>query len=119
MRLVMILAIDRFHPLQRGIEHELGKAGATEAFTLAFNQIVAQRALMESAPDAVAAPSSAPAAIVAVDTVMRATPAVDGAEVRKLRAGTELRPIGERTGLFLEVEDNFGSSGWVSIEDLN
>lgn len=88
----------------------------TEAYILAFNDLVAQRAALQSAPQA-----SAPAAaksVVAVDTVMRATPAADGAEIRSLRAGTELTPTGERQGLFVEATDNYGTKGWVSVEDM-
>ncbi len=90
----------------------------TEAFTIAFNQLVAQRELMDSAPAAAAPAAAAPGAVVAVDTVMHATPAANGAQVRKLRAGTELNPTGKREGLFVEATDNFGSTGWVSVEDL-
>lgn len=90
----------------------------TEAFTLAFNQVVAQRALMESAPAAATPAAAAPGAVVAVDTIMRAAPAANGTQVRKLRAGTALTPTGKRDGLFIEVADNFGSTGWVSVEDL-
>ncbi|ABC64858.1 SH3 domain-containing protein [Erythrobacter litoralis] len=89
----------------------------TEAFILAFNQLVEQRALLDSVPDAAPATQEA-AAIVAIDTAMRAGPAADQAEVRTLRAGTELTPTGERDGLFIEVTDNYGTKGWVSVEDL-
>lgn len=92
----------------------------TEAFILAFNQLVAQRAALETTPAAGAgatAPASA-AAVVAVDTAMRATPDASAAEVRTLRAGTELTPTGKRQGLFIEVTDNYGTTGWVSVEDM-
>ncbi|MCP5395547.1 MAG: SH3 domain-containing protein [Sphingomonadaceae bacterium] len=91
-----------------------------EAFVIAFNQVVAQRAAMEAAPAAgLAQPAATSAgATVAVDTVMRASAASDGAEVRALRAGTALNPTGNRAGLFIEVTDNFGTKGWVSVEDL-
>jgi hypothetical protein len=88
----------------------------TEAFVIAFNQIVAQRELMAAAPEA--AGGAEPGALVAVDTVMRAAASKDAAEVRALRAGTELEPTGKREGLFIEVKDNFGTLGWVSVEDL-
>lgn len=89
----------------------------TEAFVIAFNQIVGQKDMLSSAPEAVSAPS-APGAIVAVDAVMRGGPSLEAAEVRSLRAGTELSPTGNREGLFIEVTDNFGTKGWVSVEDL-
>ncbi len=87
----------------------------TEAFVLAFNNLVAQRAALEMAPASAAAE---PAAQVAVDTVMHASPATDSAELRKLRAGTELTPTGKREGLFIEASDSYGTTGWVSVEDL-
>lgn len=88
----------------------------TEAFVIAFNQLVAQREVMSAAPEAVGARK--PGAVVAVDTVMRAAAAADASAVRSLRAGTELEPTGKREGLFIEVKDNFGTTGWVSVEDL-
>ncbi len=93
----------------------------TEAFVLAFNQLVAQRAALDTAPQAAGAPAPAAAvadATVAVDTVMRALPSAGAAEVRDLRAGTTLKPSGQRDGLFIEVADSFGTRGWVSVEDL-
>ncbi len=56
--------------------------------------------------------------MVAVDTVMRTAAAANASAVRSLRAGTELEPTGKREGLFIEVKDNFGTTGWVSVEDL-
>ena len=88
----------------------------TEAFVIAFNQLIAQRTVLESAPAASGGTSAA--AVVAVDTVMRSSPAATGAEVRSLRAGTELSPTGKREGLFIEVADNYGTKGWVSVEDM-
>lgn len=88
----------------------------TEAFVIAFNQLIAQRTVLESAPAASGGASAA--AVVAVDTVMRSSPAATGAEVRSLRAGTELSPTGKREGLFIEVADNYGTKGWVSVEDM-
>lgn len=92
----------------------------TEAFIIAFNQLVAQRSALETTPAAGAgatAPASA-GATVAVDTMMRSGPSADAAETRTLRAGTELTPTGQREGLFIEVTDNYGTKGWVSVEDL-
>jgi hypothetical protein len=70
---------------------------------------------MAGAPEVAGA---APGAVVAADTVMRAAASKDAAEVRALRTGTELEPTGNREGLFVEVKDNFGTLGWVSVEDL-
>ncbi|NBC88419.1 MAG: SH3 domain-containing protein [Alphaproteobacteria bacterium] len=92
----------------------------TEAFVLAFNQIVGQRDLMAAAPD-IAAPAPAeetPDTLVAVDAVMRDAPAPDAGVVRALRAGTELDLTGEREGLYVEATDNYGTRGWVSVENL-
>lgn len=92
-----------------------------EAFVIAFNQVVAQGETIQSVPKmqpAVAQAPQEPAAMTAVDTVMRSAPDVASAEVRALRSGTELKPTGGREGLFIEVEDNYGTKGWVSVEDL-
>ena len=91
----------------------------TEAFIIAFNQLVAQRAALTSAPQAGASAGAASApAVTAVATVMRAGPGAGTDEVRSLRAGTELTPTGERSGLWIEATDNFGTKGWVSVEDM-
>jgi hypothetical protein len=89
----------------------------TEAFVVAFNALVAQRQLMEGAAEPAAAPAAG-GAVVAVDTVMRAAASGEAASVRALRAGTTLTPTGNRDGLFVEVKDSFGTTGWVSVEDL-
>jgi hypothetical protein len=92
----------------------------TEAFIKAFNAVVAQGGALQAGMMQVAAsaPAAAPGATVAVDTSMRATPAMDGAVVRTLRAGTSLKPTGKREGKFVELADSFGTSGWVNVEDL-
>ena len=91
-----------------------------EAFAIAFNAIVAQRetiaATPRTAPVAAAAPQTA---TVAAATVMKAAPSAEGQAVRSLMVGTTLTPTGRREGLFIEVEDNFGTTGWVSVEPLN
>jgi len=91
----------------------------TEAYIIGFNQLVAQRSALEAAPQAGAPAASAePAAIAAVETTVRAGPSGTAAEVRSLRAGTGLKPPGNRDGLWIEAEDNFGTRGWVSLVDL-
>lgn len=90
----------------------------TEAYIQAFNEIIGQHASLANAPAGVAAGPAKPAAVVAVDTVMRSEAAATASSVRSLRKGTELTPTGKREGLFLEVKDSFGTSGWVSVEDL-
>ena len=90
----------------------------TEAFIIAFNQLVAQRAALRAAPAPVAAVAAEPASVTAIDTVMRGAASGEATEVRSLRAGTELNPTGKRDGLWIEVEDNYGTKGWVSVEDL-
>lgn len=87
-----------------------------EAFMIAFNGLVAQQSVLASAPQS-AAPQAA-LATVGSDTSMRAAPAATSAALRALRAGTTLTPTGKREGLFVEVTDNFGTKGWVSVEDL-
>jgi hypothetical protein len=89
-----------------------------EAFIIAFNQLVAQKATLETAP-AIAPPAAASAAaLAAVDTNIYAAASKESAAVRAVRAGTELVPTGNREGLFVEVADNYGTKGWVSVEDL-
>lgn len=95
----------------------------TTAFILAFNNVVAQKAALvavkpASAPTAAAATVATSAAYTtAIDTKLYAK-AAKGESVRNLRAGTSLNPTGARQGLFVEVSDNFGTKGWVSVEDL-
>jgi hypothetical protein len=89
-----------------------------EAFVKAFN------ALSEQGPGLAALvpppqPAAPDAATVAVETAMRAEPLGEGEAVRMLRAGSTVSPTGKREGLFVEVADNFGTTGWVSVEDLN
>lgn len=91
-----------------------------EAFVLAFNEVVAQQATIASVPRASSAAANGPElATVAVATSMLAMPTDDAEVVRGLREGTTLTPTGRREGLFIEVEDNFGTKGWVSVEALN
>lgn len=90
-----------------------------EAFMIAFNGLVAQEAAIAATPQAAPLAAAAPKlATVAVDTSLRSVPAAGAAVVRALRAGTTLTPTGKREGLFVEVADNFGSTGWVSVEEL-
>ena len=90
----------------------------TEAFLMAFNAVAGQQSVLAALPAPVAAPAAVAAATVAVDTAMLATPAADAVSLRALRAGTTLMPTGNREGLFVEVTDNFGTKGWVSVENL-
>lgn len=89
-----------------------------EAFIIAFNGLIGQQAALAATPAPAGAAAPSNLATVAADTTLRATPAVTGAAVRALRAGTTLTPTGKREGLFVEVADNFGTKGWVSVEDL-
>ena len=89
----------------------------TEAFILAFNQLVAQKAALDAAPAMTMTPAT-PGATAAVDTNIFASASKTSAAVRAVRAGTALNPTGKRDGLFVEVTDNYGTSGWVSVEDL-
>lgn len=91
-----------------------------EAFVLAFNQVVAQEATIASVPKMTPAVAQAPSqATVAAPTNMLKSPASDAEAVRALMVGTTLTPTGNRDGLFVEVKDNFGTTGWVSVEKLN
>jgi len=92
-----------------------------EAFIKAFNAVSAQGSALASMATA-AAPAPAPAAMAAattaVDTKMFATANKASASLRTVRAGTALSPTGQRQGLFIEVQDSFGTKGWVSVEDM-
>ena len=88
-----------------------------EAFMRAFNAVAAQQSTLSSLPLATPAAAAA-SAMVAVDTKMLASPAAGAASLRALRAGTALMPTGKREGLFVEVTDNFGTKGWISVENL-
>lgn len=90
------------------------------AFIIAYNSVIAQgSALVKAATTAAKATApSAPGAQIAIDTKMFDTPTRTGAVVRSLRAGTSLKPTGQRKGIFVEMTDDFGSKGWVSVEYL-
>lgn len=88
-----------------------------EAFMLAFNDLVAQKATIASMPKS--DDDDAELATVASTTTMLETPAANAKVVRSLRVGTTLTPTGKREGLFIEAKDNFGTVGWVSVESLN
>lgn len=93
-----------------------------EAFVLAFNDLVAQKAAIAATPKAapaVAAQPSAALATVAATTAMLDAPATNAKVVRNLRVGTTITPTGKRDGLFIEAKDSFGTTGWVSVESLN
>jgi hypothetical protein len=89
-----------------------------EAFVLAFNDLVDERAAIAAAAktSAAAAPQTA---TVASTAAMLDAPATGAKVLRSLRAGTTLTPTGKREGLFIEARDNFGTTGWVSVESLN
>ncbi|MES2754747.1 MAG: SH3 domain-containing protein [Pseudomonadota bacterium] len=105
----------------------LGGYGSTKdgkmlstAFIQAFNGVVAQGSALVSAKAAAPAPAAAAATasyVTAVDTKMWAEPGKPEV-LRSLRAATALSPTGKRQGLFIEVKDNFGTTGWVSVEDM-
>lgn len=93
-----------------------------EAFVLAFNDLVAQKAAIAAAPKAAPQPAAATAAdlaTVAATATMLEAPAAGAKVVRNLRVGTTLTPTGKREGLFIEAKDSFGTTGWVSVESLN
>lgn len=88
-----------------------------EAFIKAFNSVSAQGPALASMVPAVAAAPAAQAT-TAVDTKMFASPDKAAATLRTVRAGTALSPTGQRQGLFVEVQDSFGTKGWISVEDM-
>lgn len=92
-----------------------------EAFIKAFNSVSAQGAALANAAPVAATPAATAtsAAKAAVATRMFASPDANSAVVRSLRAGASLTRTGKRQGLFIEVDDGFGTRGWVSVEDLD
>ncbi|CAN5456343.1 hypothetical protein BH09PSE4_BH09PSE4_17060 [soil metagenome] len=91
------------------------------AFIQSFNDVVAQGGAISAAraPQAPIVAASAPVSFTtAIDTKMYSAAAAKGAPVRALRASTALTPTGKREGLFVEVKDAYGTTGWVSVEDL-
>lgn len=88
-----------------------------EAFIKAFNSVSAQGPSLASMVPAVAAAPAAQAT-TAIDTKMFASPDKASAALRTVRAGTALSPTGQRQGLFIEVQDSFGTKGWISVEDM-
>lgn len=93
----------------------------TEAFIIAYNSVVSQAGALTAAQSAAAGAPTAKVETtytVAVDTKMYAAANSQGKAVRSLRRGTELNPTGQKANLFVEVSDNYGTKGWVSVEDL-
>lgn len=93
----------------------------TEAFVIAFNNVVAQAGALTAASGAAASVPTASITTtytVAADSTLYRSANTLGGDVRSLRAGTELTPTGNKDGLFVEVTDNYGNKGWVSVEDL-
>tara|TARA_R110001599_G_scaffold336132_1_gene553637 strand:+ start:2947 stop:3840 length:894 start_codon:yes stop_codon:yes gene_type:complete len=102
-------------------EYSSSKDGlmVTSAFIEAYNGLVSQAGALGAAKQAVAAAPVANASyVVAVDTKLLAKASTGATEVRALRADTVLLPTGNKEGLFVEVTDNYGTKGWVSVEDL-
>jgi len=90
----------------------------TSAFIEAYNSLVSQAASLGAVHDTVAPAPAAATYTVAVTTAMRGSASEAGAAVRSLRPESELTPTGNKQGLFVEVTDNYGTKGWVSVEDL-
>lgn len=90
----------------------------TEAFIIAYNSVVSQAGALSAVRTAVPANPESPTYTVAIDTNLYASANKNAETVRALRAETELTPTGSKAGLFVEVSDNYGTKGWVSVEDL-
>lgn len=90
----------------------------TSAFVEAYNSLASQAGALASVQPAAPAAPAATTYTVAVATVMRGSASQTSDEVRSLRPDTELVPTGKKEGLFVEVTDNYGTKGWVSVEDL-
>lgn len=92
---------------------EIGKVIAI-AYATAYTDLVEKVKAMGD-PSSTEAPTQS--YVMAIDSDMYQQ-ASRGETVRALRAGMRVFPTGNRDGAFLEVEDKFGTLGWVSVEDL-
>ncbi|WP_339690442.1 SH3 domain-containing protein [uncultured Parasphingorhabdus sp.] len=90
----------------------------TEAFIIAYNSVVSQAGALSAVQVAAPAAEASATYTVAIDTNLYASANKSADKVRALRADTELTPTGSKAGLFVEVSDNYGTKGWVSVEDL-
>ena len=90
----------------------------TEAFILAYNSVISQAGALSAVQTAASQTQESSKYTVAVDTNLYASAEQNAQTVRALRAETELTPTGGKSGLFVEVSDNYGTKGWVSVEDL-
>jgi hypothetical protein len=88
----------------------------TEVFIIAYNSVVSQPGALSAVETAAPAAKASATYTVAIDTNLYAS--ADANAVRTLRAETELTPTGGKAGLFVEVSDNYGTKGWVSVEGL-
>ncbi len=85
------------------------------AYATAYSELIAK---VEASGGAVAsADAPVESYVIAIDTDMYKAPS-RGEAVRGLRQGMFVYPTGNRDGAFLEVKDKFGTTGWVSVEDL-
>jgi len=85
------------------------------AYATAYSELIAK---VEASGGAIAsADAPVESYLIAIDTDMYKAPA-RGEAVRGLRQGMFVYPTGNRDGAFLEVKDKFGTTGWVSVEDL-
>ncbi|MEM7278844.1 MAG: peptidoglycan-binding protein, partial [Pseudomonadota bacterium] len=92
---------------------EIGRVIAT-AYATAYTELV-QKVKSSGAATSTQAPTQAYQMAVASAMYKGAS---RGEVVRKLRAGMAVYPTGKRDGAFMEVKDKFGTTGWVSVEDL-
>ncbi|MEL6869587.1 MAG: peptidoglycan-binding protein [Pseudomonadota bacterium] len=92
---------------------DIGRVIAT-AYALAYTELVEK---VQSSGDATDNSAPTQAYQMAIDSEMY-TSAARGSAVRKLRKGMAVYPTGKREGAFMEVKDKFGTTGWVSVEDL-
>lgn len=90
----------------------------TEAFIIAYNSVVSQAGALSAVQTAAPVAEASATYTVAIDTNLYASANKSADKVRALRADTELTPTGSKAGLFVEVSDNYGTKGWVSVEDL-
>lgn len=119
-------AVERATSGQRYTSKEDGRE-MVHGFVAAFNNMVAQARAMgvgrvveeDPAPPEQSDPEpEANVVTVARESALYLEPFRDAEQVRIIRPGMKLTPIGDLEGIFMPVSDAYGVLGWVSVEDL-
>jgi curli biogenesis system outer membrane secretion channel CsgG len=88
----------------------------TQAYLVAFTDLVAHMQGMQPSEAAAAAPVKA--YLVRSPIQMHATPAVNSGVVRSFASGDTVYPTGQKNGIWWEVDDETGNRGWITSVQL-